>query len=249
MTDADISRAELVALVREQAAIIVEQRQTIARLDRENAELRRENAELRRENAELREQLEVIHYRVSQMSRRIYGNLSERIVDADQQMIPGLVPSLSAELETDDDPDDDGPRPASKPPSAKRRGRLKIPDHIPREDRVIEPDPQSLRHPSGQRMVKLREEVSEKLDYIAGGYRAVRIIRPVYGIPNSDDMTISAPPPAQVVERGLPTDRLVAMVLCEKFDLHNHSICNSNAFSAQASTCRAQPWPIGLALP
>ena len=62
------AQAETIA---QQAQIIEQQAATITRLEAENRDLR--------------DQLEVMHFRVSQMSRRIFGNVSERIVDdADQ---------------------------------------------------------------------------------------------------------------------------------------------------------------------
>lgn len=211
MPTPSLSRTALITLVRQQA-------ETIARLEADNQRLRAANDSLR-------EQLEVLHYRVSQMSRRIYGNTSERFIDTGQQIIPGVVPAHRAV------PDDEVERCAlvqtstaaqAAPPTRRaRRGRLALPGHLPREDRVIAPDPQTLSQPSGQRLVKLRDEVTEKLDYIAGGFRVIRFIRPVYGVPHGDGMTVCAPPPPHVVARGLPTDRLVVQVLCEKFDLHN----------------------------
>ena len=201
----DITREELIALVRQQGEAIASRDEEIA---------------------ELREQLETMHYRVAQMSRRIYGNTAERFAPQDGQvMIPGLVPGV-AEVSTsdrDDDDDPDGPRGGgkgrSKKAAKKKRGRLKIPEHIERVDQIIEPSEDDRRDAQGKCLVKLREEITEKLDYIAGGFRVLRIIRPVYGL--GDGSSISASPPPQVVDRGLPTDRTVAMVLSEKFDLHN----------------------------
>jgi transposase len=219
---AKIPYQDLETLVRQQAETIAQQAQII---EQQAATITR----LEAENRDLRDQLEVMHFRVSQMSRRIFGNVSERIVDdADQAYLPGFGPALTAneavsENDTDDDPDGDGGGGGRKSHQKKKRGgRLKLPDHLPRVDRVIEPDAEAhARHPHADRLVKIREEVTEKLDYVAGGFQVVRLIRPVYGIPHSDDITVSAAPPAQVVQRGLPTDRVVAMVLSEKFDLHN----------------------------
>lgn len=209
--DDEVSRAELIALVRHQRETIDELRGIIAKRDAEIVELR--------------EQLETMHFRVSQMSRRIYGNVSERFAATDgQTTIPGLVPNLmntAADSDEDDDPDQPprGGQRVSKRSSAKKTGRLTIPDHVERVDQVIEPDPQNRIDSDGRPLPKLREEVTEKLDYVAGGFRALRIIRPVYGRP--DEPSVSAPPPPQIIDRGLPTDRTVAMVLSEKFDLHN----------------------------
>ena len=169
------------------------------------------------ENTDLRDQLEMTHFRIAQMSRRIYGNVSERIIDPDQQLIPGLLPDplmlwkmmmtmtiLMTVVVANH---------ANVNQLKKRRGRLKLPDHLPRVDQIIEPDAEALRrHPRSADLVIVRE-VTEKLDYVAGGFQVIRVIRPVYGIPHSDEPTMSAPPPKQVVDRGLPTDRTVAMVL------------------------------------
>ena len=182
------------------------------------------------EISDLREQMTAMHFRVAQMSRRIYGNVTERFAAPDNQLtIPGIVPDDAViPHSTDDDGDDDDDpggsgQSATQSPKAttKKRGRLKIPEHIESVDQIIEPDPRDCVARDGTPFVKVREEITEKLDYVAGGFRKVRLIRPVYGLPQSNEIAVSAPPPPQVVPRGLPTDRTVAMIFSEKFDLHN----------------------------
>lgn len=222
----DITREELIALVRQQSDTISELRSTLAERDAQIAHLT--------------EQLEVMHFRVSQMSRRIYGNVSERFsTEENQTTIPGLQPAVAAiaddHVQSNDDGGDDDPgsgpkgSQTGKRSAKKRAGRKPIPDHIERVDQVIEPDPKDIIGSDGRPLIKLREEITEKLDYVAGGFRALRLIRPIYG--RFDEPSVGAPPPPQVIDRGLPTDRTVAMVLAEKFDLHNPCYRQQDRFS------------------
>jgi hypothetical protein len=244
---AKISDQDLETLVRQQAETIAQQAQII---EQQAATITR----LEADNRDLRDQLEVMHFRVSQMSRRIYGNVSERIVDdADQAYLPGFGPGLIADEtvgndDTDDDPDGGGGGRSRTPKQKKKRGgRLKLPDHLPRVERIIEPDAEArAQHPHADRLVKIREEVTEKLDYVAGGFQVVRLI-----VPSTASRTVTISPSVPRHQRRLCSAACRLIVSSPWCSVKNsiciiHCIGNKVVFSAPALLYRARRWPIGL---
>ncbi len=203
-----------------------------------------ENADLRDQVTGLTEKLEVMHYRMAQMTRRLFGSTSERH-DPDQQVLDEVMRQIRIEnalAEQVDDgetvvgalagdqpaadstsgtpPSDQQPPKDEKKPKKKARGRLTLPAHLPVEDRRIEVPESERLGPDGTPLPEVGAEVTWKLDFIPAWFRRLRIIRPIYRTPFSDEPRIIAPPLACVVPHGLPTDETVAMVLVEKYDYH-----------------------------
>lgn len=113
--------------------------------------------------------------------------------------------------------------PTPAPPRAPRkpnRGRLPLPASIEKEVRRLEVPASERLDANGRPLPLLREEVTRKLDYRAPGFVEVTIIRPVYGIPFDDEPRIIHPPLPCIVEGGLPTDAVLAVVLTDKFADH-----------------------------
>lgn len=209
----ELSRAELIALIEAQQQAIAARD---AKID------------------ELTEKLEVLHFRVSQMSRRIYANTSERH-DQNQQVIAfaGASPALAdlfAHDDDDDDDDDDPPGGGSRRErrarerernKQRKRGRQALPDHLDVVEERIDPPPEARVDADGNPFPVLREVVSERLDYRAGGWVKRRTIRPVYGRPFSEhNERVIAELPPQIVERGLPSDGTVVQVILAKYRDH-----------------------------
>jgi transposase len=192
---------------------------------RSNTALKAEIRILREENARLREMLEAINFRLAMMERNRFGRRSETVPGQQAlDLATGLAVTESIEPSNDDEPDEDPPAPprgGRKGSKQKRGGRLHIPDHIPTREERIEPDPSAVIGPNGERLAHLRDNVSVRLEYTPACFEAVRTIRPVYGIRGDDGPSVCAQAPAQIVSGGLAGDSVVAMVLCEKYDLHN----------------------------
>lgn len=195
-----------------------------ARLDASAAE----NAALRTTLAEMKDKMEVMNFRVAQMSRRIFGNLSESH-HPDQQTIEQIMQSLCgvgagqpAQPLIPDVVATTGASAAAKPgrKNKKRGGRLVLPDHLPMEDRRLETPEAERLGLDGRPLPLLREEISWKLDYKPPTFLRIRLIRCIYGLPFSDQPSIATAPLRCVVPHGLPTDALVAQVLVDKYDLH-----------------------------
>lgn len=100
-----------------------------------------------------------------------------------------------------------------------RRNRSRLPPHLERVERVIEPD--SILCPCGcGAMAKIGEDVSERLDVIPAQLRVVVTRRPKYGCRKCGGAVVQAHAPERVVPGGLPTERLIAQVIVAKFGDH-----------------------------
>jgi transposase len=97
------------------------------------------------------------------------------------------------------------------------RGRL--PAHLPRVERVIEP--RSTMCPCGcGPMTAIGEDVSERLDRIPAQFRVLVTRRPKYACRRCSGAVAQALAPEHVVPGGLPTEALIAEVIVAKFGDH-----------------------------
>lgn len=102
-------------------------------------------------------------------------------------------------------------------PANRNRGHL--PKHLPRIERVIEP--QSTLCPCGcGEMAKIGEDVSERLDIVPAQLRVLVTRRPRYACRRCAGAVLQAHAPEHVVPGGLPTEALIAQVIVAKFGDH-----------------------------
>jgi len=107
--------------------------------------------------------------------------------------------------------------------SRKKRGRKPLPDDLPRIDIIHDIPEEEKQCDCGCKLTRIGEEVSEKLDTIPETIRVIRHIRPKYGCKCcegafSDNKSVKiAPPPPQIIPKGLPTASLLARSLTAKF--------------------------------
>ena len=99
-------------------------------------------------------------------------------------------------------------------PVRRHPGRMAIPAHLPRVE--VRHDPKTCTCAQcGGPLETVGEEISEKLDYIPGRFQVIRHIRPKLACRPCG--TLESPAlPAQVIDKGLPTARLVAHVMTAK---------------------------------
>lgn len=96
-----------------------------------------------------------------------------------------------------------------------RPARKPLPEHLPREEIVIRPE--SCACPDcGHPLRRIRDKISERLDYIPAQFVVKRYVRPQYGCDDCQHV-VSASLPAQIIPKGIPEPGLVAQVLVSKF--------------------------------
>jgi transposase len=101
----------------------------------------------------------------------------------------------------------------------RRANRGALPKHLPRVERVIEPE--SLDCPGcGGGLHRIGEDVSERLDVIPAQFRVLVTRRPRYACRGCTEGVVQAPAPARLITGGLPTEAMVAHVLVGKYADH-----------------------------
>ncbi len=101
----------------------------------------------------------------------------------------------------------------------RRANRGALPRHLPRVERVIEPE--SLDCPCcGGRLHRIGEDVSERLDVVPAKLRVLVTRRPRYACRGCTEGVVQATAPARLVTGGLPTEAMVAHVLVGKYADH-----------------------------
>ena len=94
-----------------------------------------------------------------------------------------------------------------------------LPDHLPRLERVIEPD--SIVCPCGcGDMVRIGEDRTERLDFIPARYQVIVTVRPKYACPKGRTGVFQAKAPAHLLEGSWPAEALLAQIAVSKHSEH-----------------------------
>lgn len=145
-------------------------------------------------------------YRFGQKSEQFSGaqaHLFEEAIDADLEAIEQQLQALQPETALR--------KPASQPK------RQMLPAHLPRVQHRHEPG--STVCACGCQLKRIREDVSEKLDYKPGTFSVQCHIRGVWACPECETMH-QAPMPAHIIDKGIAGTGLLAQVLINKFSDH-----------------------------
>lgn len=102
----------------------------------------------------------------------------------------------------------------SRPEDKTRPRRAPLPSHLPR--REIRHEPASTICACGCAMKRIGEDVAEKLDYEPGVFTVERHVRGKW-VCGACETLIQAPVAPHIIDKGIPTTRLLAQVLVAKF--------------------------------
>jgi transposase len=186
-----------------------------ALLLQERSEMEKALAGERAAHERTRQQRDHFKWVLQEMIRRYFGRSSEKIdpnqlnlafaaVEADQAVVEAEPPSPSTK--------------APRSPSQRRARRL---EDLPLLETVtIDLPPAEKTGPDGAPLVKIREEVTEEVDYQPGKLFRRRIVRPVYASPAHACPPRIAELPARVIPGGQVGAGLLAHVILSKFVDH-----------------------------
>lgn len=93
--------------------------------------------------------------------------------------------------------------------------RKPLPGHLPRVDKVITPEPDNCPD-CGHTLRFIRDEISERLDYLPARFVVNRYVRPQYSC-DCCQTVVSAPMPANIIPKGVPEVGLVTQVVISKY--------------------------------
>lgn len=191
--------------------------QAIAELtfkDEQIGELARQNQVLDRTVEELRQQIALLQ-------RRLYGPRSEKY-HPDQLFLDDVLKAGESNVPAEEPPT--VPVKATVRRKARPHGRLQIPDHIERVDEVLDLPEEQKRDPeTGEALVKLHDETSEKLAWKPGQWYVRRFIRPVYVHPDRQSESAGVyvqPMPDSPIEKCKADTSVLAMVAVKKYVDH-----------------------------
>jgi len=176
--------------------------------------------------AELHQELQASHRRQEQLqhqidvlARRLFGRRSERI---DPNQLPlglGEIEGLGA-APVEEEPDE----PEEPPPAGPRRrghGRRRLPEDLPRKRVEHEPsDEERQCRGCGTLMPRIGEEVKEQLEYVPASFYVLQTVRGKYACRRCEEGVVTAPTPAQPIDKGVPGPGLLAHVVVSKYADH-----------------------------
>ncbi|MDX0265006.1 IS66 family transposase [Sinorhizobium meliloti] len=173
--------------------------------------------------AELKELVEKLEGQVHDYRRTKFGPKSEKLDPAQMELAledletaiaetQARIAAVEKKIEASvSDPDKAVPR--------KERKARALPEHLPRVERVIEPE--SIVCPCGcGNMVRIGEDRTERLDRVPARYEVIVTIRPKYACPKGRTGVVQARAPAHLLEGSWPTEALLAEIAVSKHSEH-----------------------------
>ena len=177
------------------------------------APLRQRAETAEREAATYKARAQQLEHELAQLKRLIFGAKSERFVpEANPEQLTLFEEAPAMEIVCEQEI-------ATHTRKRKKPVRQALPEHLPRQIIVIEPEMDR----SG--LKKIGEEVTETLDYEPAKLTVIRRIRPKYVDPKSIGDGLSprmfiAELPARPVDKGIAEAGLLASVVVEKYVDH-----------------------------
>ena len=101
-----------------------------------------------------------------------------------------------------------------------RRGQPKrkpLPDHLPREEVVIELEEKDRKCNEGHKLKEIGEETSEQLDIVPAKIKVIKTIRKKYACPKCEDTVKTAPLPPAPIPKSMATAGLLSFILICKY--------------------------------
>ena len=196
--------------------------------------------ELQRLVTNLQKELNILHDELTLLRHKIFGRRSERF-SRDELSQQGLFTEAG---ECKEQPDNEPPQSVEVAAHTRAKpGRRPLPPDLPREEVVHDIPEEEKRCSCGAPLVRIGEEVSEKLDIVPVQLKVIRHIRPKYACKKCEGIDCEhpvkvAPMPPQIVDKGIATPGLLAYILVSKF-------CDAIPFNRQ----ERQFARIGIELP
>ncbi|WP_244519962.1 IS66 family transposase, partial [Ensifer sp. LC384] len=172
---------------------------------------------------ELKELIEKLEGQVQDYRRTKFGPKSEKLDPTQMELALEDLETAIAETQAqiafvEEKIAASGPDIGKDVPRKQRKTRA-LPEHLPRVERVIEPD--SIACPCGcGNMVRIGEDRTERLDQIPACYQVIVTIRPKYACPKGRTGVVQARAPAHLLEGSWPTEALLAQIAVSKHSEH-----------------------------
>lgn len=173
--------------------------------------------------AELKELVEKLEGQVHDYRRTKFGPKSEKLDPAQMELaledLETAIAETQARIAAVEKKIDASASHLDKAVPRKERKARALPEHLPRVERVIEPE--SIVCPCGcGNMVRIGEDRTERLDRVPARYEVIVTIRPKYACPKGRTGVVQARAPAHLLEGSWPTEALLAEIAVAKHSEH-----------------------------
>jgi transposase len=163
-------------------------------------------------------EIERLQFIIKKLQRAQFGRRSERL---DPNQLALALEDLDADIAR---------LRANHPVTTERPSHRKpLPDHLPREDVVLDVDGMACACCGGV-LHAIGESVSEVLDWIPAQLRVIRTVRPKYAC-RVCETVMQAPAPERLIAGGVATPALIAQVLVSKYCDHTPLYRQSQIFA------------------
>ena len=175
---------------------------------------------------DLHQHIIALENRIALFQKALFGPSSEKSNNLlqDQYVLPFLESvEIDNEKDISTDKENEQNETEQSQKRRKKKGRKVLPPEITRVDDLIDLSDEEKICDCGAHLTRIGEEISEKLDYIPASLRVIRTIRPKYacreceGAESSSKAVKIAPPPKQLIPKGVATVALMVHVLISKF--------------------------------
>lgn len=192
--------------------------------------LQAQRLELEAELADMQALNQRYEHIIAQLRRLQFGRSSERL-DQDQLQLAfeDLAQGL-AEIEQAEERAD--PELKTHRARLRRESRPSLPDHLPQIEVVLEPEQSACPCCAGA-LHRIGEDVSRRLDVVPAQYQVIVTRRPKYACRTCEGTIVQAAAPPRLIDGGLPSERLVAQVIVDKYADHVPLYRQVQAFARQ----------------
>ena len=144
------------------------------------SDLSSEVISLSTENSSLKEKLTSLKNQLALLKAKRFGKSSEKLdkeiadleLKIEEEEEKNCNKVIDEDLEDSDSDSDSNKKTAKNKPK-----RQPLPDHLPREDKILNPDP-TCKECGGDDFHKISDDITETLNYIPSSFKVTRTIRP-----------------------------------------------------------------------
>lgn len=155
-----------------------------------------------------------LHY----LKRQLFGKKSEKLNPFQRLLFEDLYEQVSEQIEKQKEKKSKRAK-ARKRRNENHKGRNELPQDLPREEIIIEPEDKTC-HLCNSEKQRIGEEVTEKLDYQPASFKVRRVVRPKYCCTNCQgNFTIASLPP-MAIDKGIAAEGLLAHIITSKYCDH-----------------------------
>ena len=164
-------------------------------------------------------QIDHLHEQIRLLRSKLFGRKTEQYVDSGQDQLR-LFDEIEDAASSEEEGQQEVPVVAYR---RKKRGRKPLPEDLPRIEKIHDLPEEEKVCACGYELTKIGEEVSEKLDYVPAKLQVIKHIRYKYackaceGVDSDGGAVKIAPPPVQIIPKGIATPGLLAQILVSKF--------------------------------